>query len=98
MIQTLVKFWLVFLCFTVCSCSKKAYLNKIEGYLNAPAVEAKSAYMAEDYRSYFLEKKGEGENKAAALASFRNWDGVLNPDVKILAHTQRKNSWVVQFN
>jgi hypothetical protein len=54
--------------------------------------------MAEDYRSFFMEKKGEGENKKQALQSFLNWDAPLHPDVHILNYTANGRTWKVEFN
>lgn len=54
--------------------------------------------MAEEYRSFFMEKKGEGENKNAALKSFLEWDAPLYPDVRILNYTTKGNTWKVAFN
>ncbi len=80
------------------SCKTSAALKKINAYLNASTTAAKSKYLAEDYKSYFMEKKGEGRDKAAAMKSFQNWDGSLNPDVKILEYTVNDRTWFVKFN
>jgi len=61
-------------------------------------METKEKYMAEDYRSFFMEKKGEGQNKWQALQSFLNWDAPLHPDVHILNHKKSGNTWKVEFN
>ena len=74
------------------------YLKKIDSYLNASSVVVKSKYMADDYRSFFMERKGEGEGKAADLQSFQNWDGPLNPDVNILEYTVKDRNWSIKFN
>lgn len=84
--------------FSVLSCTNKTYLHRIETYLNAHTLETKGKYMAEDYHSFFIEKKGEGKNKEQALQSFLNWDGPLHPDVQILNYTVERNTWKVQFN
>lgn len=80
------------------SCTRKVYLKKIDAYLNASSVEEKSKYMAENFRSYFMERNGDGENKNAALESFQEWDGPLNPDIKILNYTVHDSVWTVTFN
>jgi hypothetical protein len=80
------------------SCTNKLYLKKIIAYLNAPTVEAKSKYMAENYRSYFLEKKDSGQDKKSALQSFQNWDGQLNPDIKISQYRVHNKDWLITFN
>ena len=80
------------------SCKTSAPLKKINAYLNASTITAKSKYLADNYRSYFMEKKGDGKDKTAALKSFQNWDGSLNPDVKILQYTVNDRTWFVQFN
>lgn len=54
--------------------------------------------MAEDYRSFFMEKKGEGEDKKQALQSFLNWDAPLHPDVDILNYEMDGDTWKVEFN
>ena len=54
--------------------------------------------MSEDYHSFFLEKKGEGEDKKAALRSFLNWDAPLHPDVTILNYSADGNTWKIEFN
>jgi hypothetical protein len=89
---------LILSCLVVVSCTNKIYLKRIESYLNASTIEAKSKYMAEDCRSYFEEKKGEGKDKQAALKSFSNWDAPMHPDVKILNYTSEGNVWTVHFN
>ena len=83
---------------TLASCANKIYQQRIESYLNASTVEAKAKYMADDYRSYFAEKKGEGKDKQAALKSFSNWDGPMHPDVKVLNYSLNGNVWTVHFN
>ena len=88
-------FFLGIVCFA--SCTKRVYLKKIDSYLNASSVAVKSKYMSEDYQSFFMEKKGAGEGKEAALQSFQNWDGPLNPDVKILAYAGKDGYWVIKF-
>lgn len=80
------------------SCGDKIYLHRIRTYLNAHTIEAKSRYLSEDFRSFFLEKNGTGKDKKAALNSFLNWDGPLNPDITILNYTARDNEWKVEFN
>ena len=74
------------------------YLKKIETYFNASTVKEKSKFMADDYRSYFIEKKGEGTNKTDALKSFQNWDAPLHPQITILNYTVNKNTWTIRFN
>ena len=80
------------------SCINRAYLHRIETYLNAHSPEGKGKYMSEDYRSYFLEKKGEGKNKEQALQSFLKWDAPLHPDISILNHVVNGNTWKIEFN
>jgi len=89
----------LFTCFAVLTaCTKSVYLKKINGFLNAHSAEAKSRYMAEDYHGFFAERKGGGKDKATALRSFMNWDGPLEPDIKILSYTKRDSVWTVVFN
>ena len=80
------------------SCTNKIYLDKITGYLNAPTPEIKAKFMADSYRSYFMKKDGEGDDKTTSLTAFNNWDGQLNPDVKILNYLSKDNIWFVRFN
>lgn len=89
---------LAFICFTVISCAKKIYVARIDHFLNATSVETKSKLMAENYRSYFEEKKGEGKNKQDALRSFSNWDAPMHPDVEILKYSANGKRWTVHFN
>jgi len=87
-----------FLVMSLIGCTNKVYLHRLQTYLNASTVETKEKYMAEDYRSFFMEKKGEGQNKGQALQSFLNWDAPLHPDVHILNHKKTGNTWKVEFN
>jgi hypothetical protein len=87
-----------FLLISLFSCTTNVHLHRIKSYLNAHTVETKGKYMAGDYRSFFMEKKGEGENKNEALQSFLNWDAPLHPDVEILSYTKNGNTWKVEFN
>ena len=80
------------------SCSDKSYLHRIDTYLNAHSPETKGKYMSDDYRSFFIEKKGEGETKQQALKSFLKWDAPLHPDVTILNHTVNGTTWKIEFN
>lgn len=89
---------LAFLLIGFISCTNKVFLHRIEIYMNAHTTETKGKYMAENYRSFFMEKKGEGENKEEALQSFLNWDAPLHPDVHILNYTANGNTWKVEFN
>ena len=73
-------------------------LKTIKAYLNASTVEQKGRFMAEDFHSYFAERKGKGEDKKKALAGFQQWDGHLHPDVAILSHEKKENGWLVYFN
>ena len=54
--------------------------------------------MAEDFRSYFMDKSGKGKTRSEALNSFLNWDGPLHPDVKILHYRIKGDSCIVYFN
>ena len=87
-----------FFCITFFSCQNKIYLHRIETYLNSSTPESKGRYLSDDFRSFFLEKKGEGKNKATALRSFVNWDAPLHPDITISKWTVRGNTWIVDFN
>ncbi len=80
------------------SCSENSYLKKIDHYLNASTVKEKSKYMAENYRSFFMKREGEGETKFEALQSFQNWDGPLHPDVKIISYSSQDSTYTVIFN
>jgi hypothetical protein len=80
------------------SCSRKVYLKRIDNFFNASATEEKGKYMAEDYRSYFGEKKGEGKDKTSSLQSFLKWDAPLDPDIEILHYTVDKNKWIIELN
>jgi hypothetical protein len=94
----LYRFTVLLTCLLIFSCTQKTYVKKIDRYLNASTVEAKGKLMAPGYHSFFAEKKGEGENKTAALKSFMEWDGPLHPDVKILSYSLSNDVWTVQFN
>ena len=89
---------LVFLLMILVSCTSNVHLRRIKVYLNAYTVDTKEKYMAEEYRSFFMEKKGEGENKNEALKSFLGWDAPLHPDIHILNYTPDGNMWQVEFN
>jgi len=80
------------------SCTNKVYLNRINSYLNSSSVEMKAKYMSDNYRSFFMKKDGDGNDKIASLKDFRDWDGQLNPDIKILGHNSKDRTWFVQFN
>ena len=54
--------------------------------------------MSENYRSFFMEQKGEGDDKTSSLNDFKAWDGQLSPDVTILDHSLKANRWLVHFN
>jgi len=54
--------------------------------------------MSDDYRSYFMEKKGVGKNKEQVLQSFSEWDAPLHPDITILNHVVNGNTWKIEFN
>ncbi len=82
----------------VSSCINKIYLKRIETYFNASTEEKKAKYMADDYRSYFAEKTGEGEDKTSSLQSFLKWDAPLHPDIKIFHYTFDKNKWTIELN
>ena len=79
-------------------CTNKVYLNKINSYLNASSAEMKSKYMADNYRSFFMKKEGEGDDKISSLKDFEDWDGQLNPDVKIISHNLKDSVGFVRFN
>lgn len=79
-------------------CSRNAYLDKINSYLNASTVAEKSQYMADSFHSFFISKQGAGETKSEALQSFQNWDGPLHPDIKIIHYSFHDNVWQVTFN
>src|SRR4030095_2469357 len=89
---------LAFLTISLISCTTNTDLDRIKTYLNADTPNAKGKYMAEDYRSFFMEKKGQGENKDQALQSFLDWDATLHPDVHILSYITSGNTWKVEFN
>ena len=88
----------IFISLLFFSCTDKVYLKKIDNYLNASTSEIKSKYMADNYHSYFMEKKGDWEDKIAALKSFQNWDAPLNPDIKISSYIKDDSIWTVRFN
>jgi hypothetical protein len=88
---------LALLATTLLSCTPNA-LYRIRTYLNAHTVATKEKYMAEDYHSFFIEKKGDGESKKEALQSFLEWDAPLHPDVQVLKHTVNGSTWKVEFN
>ena len=92
------KYLFIFFSFCALSCTKKVYLKKIESYLNASTVEAKSKLMAEDYRSFFAEKKGAGKDKQTALRSFSEWDAPMHPDIEILNYSVDGDTYTVHFN
>lgn len=89
---------LLFCCFALLSCTKKIYLQTIDFFLNADTVEEKSKFMAENYRSFFEEKKGDGKDKQNTLKSFANWDGPMHPQVEILNYSVNGKIWTVHFN
>ena len=55
-------------------------------------------FMADDFHSYFIEKKGTGKNKNASLQSFQNWDAPLHPQINIFKYKHYKNVYTVMFN
>ena len=66
--------------------------------MNAHTVKTKGRYLSEDYHSFFIEKKGTGEDKRATLSSFLNWDAPLHPDITILNYSVNGEEWRVEFN
>ncbi|MEO8711532.1 MAG: hypothetical protein ABI405_05380 [Parafilimonas sp.] len=80
------------------SCINKVYLNNINGYLNASDTAEKSKYMAENYHSFFINKKGICKNKSEILLSFKNWDGQLHPEITIINYSFHDSVWEVEFN
>jgi hypothetical protein len=80
------------------SCTNTIYLTKINSYLNSSSAAAKSRYMSDSFHSFFMNKEEKGDDKARALNDFINWDGQLNPDVKILSHSRKGHTWLVNFN
>ena len=93
-----VYFATVFLLISRLSCTNKVYLHRIRTYLNAHTIKTKSRYLSEDYHSFFVEKKGEGKDKKAALTSFLNWDAPLHPDLTILNYSVNGDEWRIEFN
>jgi hypothetical protein len=55
----------------VLSCTKKIYLKKIDSYLNASSVVVKSKYMADDYHSFFMERKAKVRGKPPLYNHFK---------------------------
>jgi len=90
-------FLVIFLSSALSSCTSKSYLHRIKIYLNASTSHSKGRYLSDDFRSFFLERKGDGKNKAAALQSFLNWDGPLHPDVTLINYNADGNKWTVEF-
>jgi hypothetical protein len=80
------------------SCSKKNYLSRIKTYFNASDSEHKAKFIADDYHSFFIEKKGEGDNKASSIKSFQQWDAPLHPDIQIIRYTINKDTWTIALN
>jgi len=80
------------------SCTNKVCLHRIKTYLDAHTVKTKSRYLSEGYHSFFMDKKGKGEDKAEALHSFLNWDAPLRPDITILNYSINGNEWKVEVN
>lgn len=79
------------------ACRSNRQLSAIHSYLNAYTIGQKEKYMAENYRSFFEKKAGDGKNKTDALKSFSKWDAPLHPDIKILSSSYRENKWVISF-
>jgi hypothetical protein len=84
--------------FILSSCSQKIYLHRIQTFFNASTIKEKSKYLADDYHSFFLEKKGPGETKTEDLASFLKWDAPLHPDISIIKYSVNKNVWTIDLN
>ena len=74
------------------------YLKKIKTYFHASDVNEKSKCMADDFHSFFAEKKGAGHNKDSFLLSFQNWDAPLHPQIDILKYNVSKNTYTVICN
>jgi hypothetical protein len=73
----------------------KTRLENLTAFLNASSADARGKLMADDYRFYFNERKGDGGSKEKSLESFDNWDGPLHPDVRILEHEADGDVWTV---
>ncbi|HYF29622.1 MAG TPA: hypothetical protein VD993_00735 [Chitinophagaceae bacterium] len=88
----------VFCCILlVISCRYPTYRHKVGQYLNADDSVSKVKYMANNYRSYFKLREGTGKNREESLKGFKNWDGALNPDVKITSFSRVKDTVTVHF-
>jgi hypothetical protein len=80
------------------TCTNDSHLKKINCYLNASTINEKAKYMAEDYRSFFMNKKGNGKSKTEALQSFQNWDAPMHPDITVISYSFLDSIWQVTFN
>ncbi|HMG67997.1 MAG TPA: hypothetical protein VK588_09930 [Chitinophagaceae bacterium] len=92
-------YWIIsLLLISFLSCTNRIYLHRIKGYFNSDNIKSRGRWLSEDCHSYFIEKKGDGEDKVSALNSFLNWDAPLHPDLRILNYTVKGNICTIEFN
>lgn|GEM_PF-3632723 len=73
--------------------NEEARLETVTAFLNAQTASERATYMSDDYRSYFDEKAGDGQDKDSSLSDFRNWDEALHPRVTIIRYFPDKILW-----
>lgn len=95
--RQLASFLFIIVVFQLSACTSNRQLSTIHSYLNAYTIEQKQKYMAENYRSFFEKKAGDGKNKTDALKSFSKWDAPLHPDIKIINTSYSENKWAIAF-
>jgi hypothetical protein len=91
-VKTLLISFLLFLSLST-TAQNEARLETVTAFLNAQTASERAAYMSDDYRSYFDEKTGEGQDKDSSLTDFRSWDEVLHPRVTIIRYFPDKILW-----
>jgi hypothetical protein len=74
-------------------------LKKIDSYLNASTAETKAVYMSENYHSFFMEKKGEGDDKITSLNDLKLGTANWLPMLQYLIIVRREiHGWFTLMN
>jgi hypothetical protein len=73
--------------------SEEERLAAVTSFLNAQTAQDRALYMSDDFRFFFDEKIGEGEDKQTWLSDFSNWDEPLHPRVVINRYFPNKVLW-----
>src|SRR4051812_25592485 len=77
---------------------KSSYRNVVRRDLKAHDAVAMAKGLDENFRSFFIEKKGPGKSKSEYIASLGNWDIPLHADFEILSMKVSGNVVTVHVN